>query len=173
MINSSAKRIFRFLPTDPSITMLHWWGECSSDSKSRICVCFCYLAGNRTENTNCINAIWHKPHHSCYFVPTPVALQMRLALCFSRIDTVLGLLSSSIIVGGTEIIWKHFIWLMNIVWKYLPTTSRWPVIEIIGSVFTCILSIINQSVKLHKYLKYPPHLTHVVSLVLCLNILDL
>ena len=33
---------------------------------------------------------------------TPELLQIRLALCFSRIETVLGLLSSSMIVGGTE-----------------------------------------------------------------------
>ena len=43
---------------------------------------------------------------------------MRLALCFSLTDTVLGLLSSSMMVGGT-------------------TTSQCPVIEIMGSVFTC------------------------------------
>ena len=42
---------------------------------------------------------------------------MRLALCFSLTDTVLGLLSSSMMVGGT-------------------TTSKCPVIEIMGSVFT-------------------------------------
>ena len=48
---------------------------------------------------------------------TPWLLQMRLALCFSLTETVLGLLSSSMMVGGT-------------------TTSRWPVIDIIGSVFT-------------------------------------
>ena len=29
---------------------------------------------------------------------------MRLALCFSLMDTVLGLLSSSMMVGGTEIV---------------------------------------------------------------------
>ena len=51
---------------------------------------------------------------SCF---TPWLLQIRLALCFSLTDTVLGLLSSSMMVGGT-------------------TTSRWPVIDIIGSVFT-------------------------------------
>ena len=48
---------------------------------------------------------------------TPWLLQMRLALCFSLTDTVLGLLSSSMMVGGT-------------------TTSKCPVIEIMGSVFT-------------------------------------
>ena len=73
---------------------------------------------------------------------------MRLALCFSLTETVLGLLSSSMMVGGT-------------------TTSRWPVIDIIGSVFTWVTKLFAASVALTF------DLAHVVSAILCLHVPDL